>query len=313
MVLIISSRDVCKFRYARVPKDFISQCLQQSNTSYILTTGDSTGKRYHKALKATTLMEFEGLYGENWEASHFKPDKEYYIRDMPENVARLVKESIRFCSHCSSRLERARFVHANKSYQLIAEYIAVTNILDDSLQIVFPSFDVGNRIMGDVWAITMQELVFRYYLKDKNPDVFLIFLPFAHAKRNMALSRLPMEIKYYIGLLEEYLPKTTKLVFMTSYGEFETARTNMYWKNRLFDGLLAREKIDRMNHVLYEVIKDDLLKEDGRYFGFFDLIDVSRDRGNWSTDAVHMKPVWYESIMSMFWETYCNSVLLDRF
>ncbi|KAK2163301.1 hypothetical protein LSH36_82g06002 [Paralvinella palmiformis] len=304
---------ICKLRYPRVSNSFMTKCLSKANVSYILTMGDSTAGMYSHALRRTLTLNSKRLIIEKPKEDGFLPDKDYYTREMPDEVVQYVTAKFRFCKGCASKLHQAKFYIENSLNFLNIEHIAQTMILDDSLQLTFPSYIGATKVMDKVWAITTQELILRYYLKDKHPDVFLIFLPFVHAKGNTRLSRLPMEIEYLKGLVEEYLPNTTKLFYITSYGEFEERRKSSEWYEHSFEGMLARDKIDKMNRILYDVLEGDLLKRDGRYFGFFDLIDISEDRGNWSTDSVHMKVVWYESIMSMFWETYCNSVLLDMF
>ncbi|KAK2155898.1 hypothetical protein LSH36_228g06019 [Paralvinella palmiformis] len=304
---------ICTFRHPRVSNSFMTKCLSKANLSYALTMGDSTAGRYANALRATLTLTTKRLIIEQPKVNGFLPDKDYFTRDMPDEVAEYVTTKFRFCSGCASKLYRTEFYRENRSYLLDIEHLAQTMILDDSLQMTFPTYKRAVGVINKVWAITTQELILRYYLKAKQPDIFLIFLPFVHAKGNIRLSRLPMEIKYFKGLVEEYLPNTTKLFYITSYGEFEKRRKSSKWHKHLFDGMLARDKIDKMNRILYDVLADDLLNRDGRYFGFFDLIDMSEDRGNWSKDSIHMEAVWYQSIMSMFWETYCNSVLLDMF
>jgi hypothetical protein len=264
-------------------------------------------------LQRTSFANCQRLQAEKRQEDGFLPNKEYFQREMPAEIADVLTAQLHLCRDCVSELHRCDFEYQNRSDWLTTEHIAQAMILDDSLQLSYPTYQQAKKHLSQVWALTTQELVFRYYLKDKHPDLFLIFLPFVHAKHNMRMSRLPIEIEYFKKLIEEYLPKTTKLFYVTSYGEFEEARRGSKWSGVLFEGMLAREKIDRMNHVLYEVLEDDLLNVGGRYFGFLDLIDVSKDRGNWSTDSIHMEVVWYDSVMSMFWETFCNSVLLDSF
>jgi len=275
--------------------------------------GDSTAGYYSTALRRTSKANCQRLQAEKRQEDGFLPDKEYFRREMPAEIADVLTAQLHLCRGCVSKLHRCDFEYENRSDWLTTEHIAQAMILDDSLQLSYPTHQQAKKHLSQVWALTTQELVFRYYLKDKHPDLFLIFLPFVHAKHNMRMSRLPMEIEYFKKLIEEYLPKTTKLVYFTSYGEFGEAKRGYKWSGVLFEGMLAREKIDRMNHVLYEVLEDDLLNVGGRYFGFLDLIDVSKDRGNWSTDSIPMEVVWYDRVMSMFWETFCNSVLLDMF
>ncbi|KAK2146385.1 hypothetical protein LSH36_612g01099 [Paralvinella palmiformis] len=104
-----------------------------------------------------------------------------------------------------------------------------------------------------------------------------------------------------------------KIIYMPAHGEHEKRRNSVEWRNRLFEGMLAAEKLDKMNRILYDILENDLLNQTGRYYGFLDLFHLTKDRYSWSLDGVHLKSVWYETAMSMFWETYCNSVLMDRF
>ena len=128
----------------------------------------------------------------------------------------------------------------------------------------------------------------------------------------MKLERLAMEIQYFKGLVEHYLPNNTKLIYMPAYSEF-AKRPDSVWKDHLFEGMLAEEKIAKMNDILYQILEPDLLKDNGRTFSFLDLYEASVSRGEWSTDGIHMQPVWYENVMTMFWETFCNSVMMDEF
>ncbi|KAK2166019.1 hypothetical protein LSH36_43g00005 [Paralvinella palmiformis] len=276
--------------------------------------GDSTGGRYYQALLNTSTIKFTTIRQEVLREGGFLPDIKYFAKHLPEDVMKFVKAKFRFCSGCKSIMNQAIFKNNHSSdYLLNIEHIAQTMILDDSLEVVYPSHNVARSILNKTWAITMQEVIFRYYLNKQYPDLFIIFLPFSHAKVNLPLSRLPTEIQYFKALVEEYLPQKTKLFYMPAHSEHEQARKHKEWKNRLFDGMLAKEKINRMNQILYRVLENDLLNQSGRYYGFLDLFHLSKDLDSWSLDGVHLKPVWYETVMSMFWETYCNSVLMDRF
>jgi hypothetical protein len=76
--------------------------------------------------------------------------------------------------------------------------------------------------------------------------------------------------------------------------------------------MLAAEKVKELNNVLYKVIEPDLLQPNGRILSFLDLFEASLPRSDWCVDGVHMTSEWYINVLTMFWETYCNSVLLDE-
>ncbi|KAK2169844.1 hypothetical protein LSH36_6g00047 [Paralvinella palmiformis] len=77
--------------------------------------------------------------------------------------------------------------------------------------------------------------------------------------------------------------------------------------------MLASEKIFKMNHILYKELEYDLLNSTSRIYCFLDLFNISLGHDRWCTDGVHMVPVWHDSIISMFWQTYCNSIYLNAF
>ena len=85
-------------------------------------------------------------------------------------------------------------------------------------------------------------------------------------------------------------------------------------KNCLFDGHLASQNIKKMNDILYEILEPDLLRNDGRVFSF---IDVCLKRHCHTLLGVQMGFIWNQygtkTLWPMFWETFCNSVLLHAF
>ena len=304
--------EACEFKYplGRLPKSFMDRCFAKSNLSSLLIMGDSTASRYYNAVFNTSGGECNRIRGEHYQSSHFVPDKKYFTDRVPAEIQEFVSVKFRFCSGCNSKIDACeRTSGLNTRF----EYIAQTMILDDSIEITFPEFSVSKTILDKIWSITSQEFIFRYVLNQTYPQVFLIFLPFAHAKQNIRLDRLAMEIRYYKDLVEHYFPKNAKLIYMPAYSEFAKKPDNTVWRGHLFEGMLAQEKIRKMNDILYQVLEPDLLKENGRIFSFLDVFEASVSRAEWSTDGVHMFPIWYENVMTMFWETFCNSVILDEF
>ena len=173
-------------------------------------------------MRTTSGLKFVNLRSEALKEGGFPPDVNYFANNVPKQVIQFMKAKFRFCSGCASNLNKATFVFdGNKSHSLTIEHIAQTIILDDSLEIVFPSNKAATSVLDKVWAITSQELIFRYYLKNTHPDVFLVFLPFVHAKQNIQLGRLAREIQYFKSLVDEYFPNSTKFVYMPVYREYE--------------------------------------------------------------------------------------------
>ena len=303
--------DLCKYPDPTASNTFILRCLAKANISRILTTGDSIGGRYAEALIKSSNLQFRLIRSEKIKGGGFIPDETYFSSEIPSHVTKIMKTKARFCQGCRSFLKRANITIHNKERSLDIEHIAQTMILDNTIDLVYPT-GRGSHIPDNIWVTTTQELLFRYYLQHRYPDVYLVFLPFSHAKRQILLSRLRMEIQYFKSLIDHFIPITTKVVYIPVYAEFDDKKP-LLWRNRLFENMSATDMLNEMNHVLYDVIENDLLDPTGRYYGFLDLIDVSKDRAAWNTDGVHMKPIWYERVMMMFWQTYCNSVLRDEF
>ena len=301
----------CKFKYSNTPKAFMDRCFLKANISSVMTMGDSTAGRHFSALLKTSRASCRNVKSEHLLQNGFLPDRAYFEPHIPKEVMQFVKIKFRFCSGCAGR--EATCKTSASSLPIKFEHLPQTMILDDSIQITFPEYHNASKVLDSIWSITSQEFVFRYFLKDRYPQVFIIFLPFVHARQNMKLERVKMEIQYYKSLVEQYFPSTTKLIYFPAYSEFESARAKGYWKGRRYEGMLASEKIKKMNDILYEILEPDLLRDDGRVFSFLDVFEASLPHADWCTDGIHMKPIWYENVMTMFWETFCNSVMLDEF
>ena len=303
--------NACKFKYETLPTQFMDRCLAKANLRSVLTMGDSTAGKYSKAVMKVTGGICDGVKHEHYKTNtSFIPDYKYYTSQLSDRIRELVSVKFRFCSGCSSHVNMCQ---NNGSSSIRYEHLAQTMILDDSLQIEFPNYRNASGVLDKIWALTSQEFMFRYFLNNTYPQVFLIFLPFVHAKQNMKLDRLAIEIQYFKNLVEYYFPKNTKLIYMPAYSEFAKKPDNTMWRGRLFEGMLAQEKIAKMNDVLYDVLEPDLLKDNGRIFSFLDVFEASVSRATWSNDGIHMQAVWYENVMTMFWETFCNSVMMDDF
>ena len=149
-------------------------------------------------------------------------------------------------------------------------------------------------------------------LKNRYPDVLIIFLPFNHGKY-LPRKFVPNLIKQIVIRATQNAPVNSKIFFIPTFSEYESKRTVKYYINRRYQGLLATDAIDKLNHLLFRILKPDLLKPSGKVFSFVDLVQITRQLDQWSIDGVHMQPLWYQIEMSMFLETFCNSVQLDSF
>ena len=101
-----------------------------------------------------------------------------------------------------------------------------------------------------------------------------------------------------------------QVIWMPSFAEFES-RKPPSWANRRLHGLLATDKLDAFNRILYSQLRHRLVDHTSLTYGFLDLIRVSAERESWSLDGVHMDPRWYRLIMSYLLQLYCGPDVLS--
>jgi hypothetical protein len=312
-----------------MPNDVMTKCLRKANVTYVLTMGDSTAAEHNAAQIRYMDLNYRCRLerSETLKSDGFLPDEDYFAKQIPEKVMNFLNIQFRFCRGCKSQLNvcnmtdetsplsgenQLESVEGNENHTVAFEHLSQTMILDNSLHIAYPTYNDAHSVMRTIWALTTQEVLLRYYIHDHYPDLFVIFIPFMHAKHSTLLSRVPLEIAYFKGLVEEYIPKTTKVFYIVTHYEFILGEKPS-WADHLFEGMSAAGIIQKMNRALYDVLKDDLADPASQIFGFYDMFKISSSRGNWSLDGVHMQHIYYDVVMDMFWQTFCNSVLLDQF
>jgi len=96
---------------------------------------------------------------------------------------------------------------------------------------------------------------------------------------------------------------------MPSFGEFES-RKDPAWANRRSHGLLATDKLDAFNRLLYGQLRHKLVNQTSLTYSFLDLVRVSAERESWSPDGIHMDSQWYRLIMSYLLQVYCGPDIL---
>ncbi|KAK2147586.1 hypothetical protein LSH36_546g01062 [Paralvinella palmiformis] len=284
---------ICKFKFDIMENsgEALRQCLSHSNVSHIVTMGDSNAGRHYvtmyEAFRSFGRKTCRTIDTEDLAEGGFLPDKNYFTKS-DKNWTEFIQIHYRYCRTCKSSRHLCHLTYANQTRDIRFQHVAMTMVMDDSIQLHVPDFRRGSGLLEDVFAITSQQFIFRYYLADDYPDVIIIFLPFNHAKR-LALEITAAEIEYFHALAKYYLPTYTKIFYMPTPSEFERSRLASVWINRTYDrGMLATEMIDELNQKLFHVLFDDLTTDSGRVFAFLDLLKISQDREDWSEDGVHM-------------------------
>ncbi len=307
--------DLCRFKSPSIPPRDVKACWENSKARYILIVGDSNAVRYTWSFvyHLRKFFRCSVTRREEMEADGYIPDRNYFSRGNATLKSFMVTQE-RFCHHCRSEEWTCKPPGNSRSNDVIVEHISTSAVIDTSLRLRVPRSrwqrEHGGRYGYNVWAETFQEYLLRYYIKNKPPDIFLMVPPFNHAKNINSIERTKVDLRFLRDLLDVFLPKESKIIWMPSFMEFESKRVNIpYWINATSDGnMLAWEKLDQLNHVLYDVISDQLVGQSGRVIGFLDLIQASSSRESWCLDGVHLKSVWYDVMMSYLMELICGDI-----
>ena len=282
----------------------LQKCFSRAKVSSILTLGDSNGRRYLRAFFDTFNKTLQGqgqceIIKGRVDKLTSKPDLSYFMTNLNSSLRNAVKLNNPTCSTCGGIITECQFSQydAGKKYSISLEHIPIFNVIDETIQLLD---ELNNTIVS-----TTQEFILRYYLEGRYPDLLIIFLPFHHAKFNK-VETVRSNIHLLRSLVHKYVPLTTKVFLIPTHGEFESTRTNTKYKHRKFHGFLANNLIYKLNHILFNVFKDDFIDDNNNICGFFDLWKMASTREKWSLDGIHMQTIWYESVVRMFLETFCN-------
>ncbi len=163
------------------------------------------------------------------------------------------------------------------------------------------------NLTGSTNLTSYQEFVFRYFLKDSSPDIIIVPPPVNHGKFREIPYHFRLQLRSLKSLIDAWMPRSAQVYWLPGMAEHENRRNVAEFVNRTLRGKLASELILELNRRVYKELEPELLREAGRYFGFFDLFQASINRSEWSFDGTHMQPFWYELIMSYLLQLFCVS------
>ena len=281
--------DHCTLKYRIYPRSELAKCLVKTHTRSMVTFGDSHGSRYSSALvgfmNMTDFRDAGTCVQEGNEEKidgGYTPDKQYYAR-RNQTWSKYLEIKKRDCHSCLSNQCACHVTSGKKSRDINIEYLSQKAIIDTSIKL--------NN--SDWQASTSQEFMFKYFLKDRYPDLLLIFFPFHHCLRK-TIDEAIDQLKLLKHLVDNYVPSSTKVFFLPTH---HTSKTEQ-------DGAMLA-----LNQALYRILEDDMLQPKTNRYGFLDLQRISKAIPQWVLDhCTHMDGMWYQTMMSIFWETYCNSV-----
>lgn len=306
---------ICKFEYQMskdLPPTLMEKCATEKGLSKILIFGDSNGKKHHKAtidLLKTSGFSCKTIKQESPPGKKM-PDVKYFTRDTNISLADIVSHS-RDCSGCTSgktSCSKPRGTTDRLPLIIEVEYIAMEFFQDTEIT-TFRKVHSGQCPPAPAQCLvstTYQQFVFGEYLHNNYPDIILLYGN-SHDYRRRSLRQIRVDTTTMLSLIQEYVPKTTKVVWFSRPGE-NTGRKPEMWKNELFmSNLPVRGMIELINNELFSVLQPEITRADTNVLPFFDLEVLMRAVLSWSIDGVHMHRDWYQHIISYVMQMMCNS------
>ena len=288
---------LCSLNTSPIAPNKITKCFQRNNIRRVVTMGDSNGNRFSKALLGYLPPRHESCSWTSMESMRdkgFLPEAAYYARDNMKLKSAIHVTTQNRCPLCQSRRSECT---SSDPDAVEFEHIGLAHMRYNILQIDKEFMQTAN-----VSAETYQEFIFKVYLKDRTPDLILIFCPFVHMVHNKNEIKA---IKYFIDLLTRYLPEDSTVYWIPAFAGFQRTKDKNH-KKPLPKDAITTNKLFKLNADLYKNLYSLLLEKPSQMKGFFDLIDMSLDRGDWSTDGVHMEPVWYKEVTKYLLQLICS-------
>jgi hypothetical protein len=258
-------------------------------------------ERINKTLKSSRLV-------------HFTIDRSYFLTG-DQNIDESLVTTTKFCGSCHSRKCRCAFDRlTNQTFDVTIEQLAMSLFMETSMIIRVP---LDRRFQylksrSDVIprADTSQEFLFRYYMPTNMPTIIIVFMPLNHVKLESTVAAARIYVRYFRDIIQHYIPKTTKIIYIPQFAEFESAKLQHY-ANATYDNKTATEFIHDLNQEIYLINEADFLHS--RALGFFDLLQLSMDKEEWTEDGIHMKTIWYTTVVDMLFNMICTSGKMQEF
>ena len=285
----------CRFQFTMSQ---ILQCLTKQSIRKILLLGDSQGRGYFNVLvKLLGLNRFHCTEKKSERAVYVDggtnqtyPDLTYF-NDKKRRQSVKLTVSARNTSSCLSSLYMC--TDTANVYSITTEFICMPNIRSTEL-----------TVKGSPGSY--QEFIFKQYLQNNFPDLIFFFIPLNHEKKHDVQS-VATRMKHLVNLLHTYKNPSTKVYWISGTSEFEEKRTSDKWRNMLFGGLLATDAIYLRNQEVFKLLEPDLMEPSSSFFGFFNLVNVSKPWTKWNKDGVHFLPGWYKIIVTSILALFCQS------
>ena len=290
--------------------------MKTAKPKKIVIMGDSMGRNYanaflsllHKfaAYNCTTIKE------EKKKETGFKPDKSYYIKGTNIKTQTLVA-STRTCRTCLSKYSQC--MNKNTKHELDVEYISMT--MFNNASIVPNKTYCQNKLYQQepICSVSNQmEFLFKIYLKERFPDVMILFTTFAHAtSQGRTSSDMKRLLPSLYHLIDNMAPLNTTILWVPT-ASADMSKLTVNRDKKYENGNNYEEQIGHLNHALYDTLKEELLagKLKTKMYGFLDLYAMTKHQDLkrvWWADHVHFKGPFYSTVISYLVQTLHDNVV----
>ena len=180
-------------------------------------------------------------------------------------------------------------------------------MLSNSSILPNPKYCEKNRDNDPLCSVkTQQEFLLKIYLKNRFPDLMLIFTTFVH-DREQSLNEIKIALLHLYDLLKETASSTSKVIFfptapmvLSKIPEEEVAAS-------FVNGIDGNRKINASNHILFETLLEQISSDRDNMYGFLDLYAMATGiQQAWSLDHVHFNEHYYKTTMAYLMQILNN-------
>ena len=228
----------------------LARNLRKKNISKILTTGDSTARQFH--LNMVRLLFPVWTCNVVRQAGDNETDRlaHFAVPGIPKELLHVTRCKGLICHNWYMEC------HLNESKTILnLEYIAMPRVVDISLTINKHHLDQDDFHE----ASNKLEYLLKYYFPHHGfPDIWLYKAPLRHEAWWSSERELAIDLSYVLQLLRLYVPRTTKIIFLSDSRE---CVHRFPVELRLNYESLWRAprnwKIHQHNQVLYHVLSEN--------------------------------------------------------
>lgn len=277
----------CTFRWTDPPREYVLKRMKEQKISSIMMLGDSNSKHYYLEF----VDFFSKLYGQSCDmirrekiiGNGFVLDADYYVEDKDKDILERIRGLRRPCRSCWGQRNVCRSGTNATKDTLTLEHVPSMSV---NFKLAQSETSADDSIASQTAAFL--GFVISHYLPSKKPDVILLFPPFNHLKSANPAAVLT-NLKGMSNTAATHIPASTRVYWMPAFSEFNSKKPAAFRGQK---GL----SMDQLNHLLFKAVKPAIVSESTHRYGFFDLVDMSKTREQWSLDGVHMYDEWYHVV-----------------